>query len=66
MTCLSYQDKREPGVGERDKTQTGRGRDASKEETQERAKSVETAGKYTEQALGLSPFSADTPCHQNF
>jgi hypothetical protein len=38
--------------------------DGKKASTQERAKSVETAGKYSEQALGLS--SADTSCHQNF
>jgi len=48
------------------KAQTGEVLDGEKASTQEREKSGEAAGKYTEQALGLSLSSANTSCHQNF
>ena len=47
MTCLPYQDKREPGVGERDKTQAGEMFDGEEASIKAHKKSGEAAEEYT-------------------
>jgi hypothetical protein len=66
MTCLPYQDKREPGVRERDKTQTGEGLDGEKASTKAHEKSGEAEEENPERKRVLPRSAADTSCHHNF
>jgi hypothetical protein len=48
MTCLPYHDKREPGVGERNKTQTGEVLNGEEASIKAHEKSGKAAEEYTE------------------